>query len=198
MNRILLALLFVCFALLGFSQNFKLGVTASPTIGFVSSDNDDVEADGSQIGILYGLMADYRFSSNERYHISTGFVIHHTGGEFASATERYEVAASLIEVPFMFKLVSDEVNLKSFYGQFGVNMGVPVSSKVQSGTDENVEFKGLLAAINIGVGMHYELVDNGVTLNAGLFYDNGFTNVFEIEGEKFRLKHLGLRIGVYF
>ena len=198
-----LKLLFSAFCLLivttfTYSQKLKLGVTASPTVSFVASDNDDVKADGSKIGLVYGLMADYRFSENEQYNFFTGFVVHHTAAKFVSATDYYDVSATLLEIPAAFKLQTNSVNQKIYYGQFGFNLGVPISSKVNEGPDENVEFKGLYAAINFGAGVQFELSDNGVSLNFGLYYNNGFTNVFEIEGEKFRLKHLGLRVGAYF
>ena len=75
---------------------------------------------------------------------------------------------------------------------------MPISNKVKEGTEANVDVGGLLLAINIGAGTHIELQDDGVALNLGVFFDNGFTNVFEIEGEKFRIKHLGFRAGIYF
>ena len=181
-----------------FGQRLELGVTVSPTFSFVASDNDDVEADGSKIGIVYGLMADYQFSQNERYKLFTGFNIHHTGAKFASDTENYEVAATLLEIPAVFKLETNIVDQRSFYGQFGFNFGIPLSSKVKEGIDTNVQFKGLLVAVKIGGGVQFELAENGIALNTGIYFDNGFTNLFEIEGEKFRLKHLGLRLGVYF
>lgn len=198
-NQLLITLLF-CVVLAGAmeAQQLRLGVTASPTFSFVASDNDDVEADGSKIGINYGLVADYQFSSNDRYNLSTGFTVHHTGAKFVSATEYYDVAATLLEIPAVFKLQTNLVNQRSFYGQFGFNFGIPISSKVKEGTDTNVSFKGLKTAINMGLGVQFDLSENGVVLNTGLYFDNGFTNVFEIEGEKFRLKHLGLRLGVYF
>ena len=180
------------------AQKLKLGVTASPTFSFVASDNEDVSSDGNSIGILYGLMADYQFSDNEKYALFTGFNIHHTNGKFSSATENYSVAVSLIEIPAIFKLSTDQVNLINYYGQFGLNFGLPISNKVKEGIESQVDVTGILLAVNIGAGLHYELVENGVKLNLGIFFDNGFTNIYKIEGEKFRLKHLGIRAGVYF
>ncbi len=180
------------------AQDFKLGVTATPTISFVASDNNDVESDGNSIGLVYGLMADYNISQNERYSLFTGFNIHHTSAKFISRSDAYKVAATFIQVPAVFKLHTNPVNLKSFYAQFGFNLGLPISNKVKEGPEEQVNVAGLLLAINMGAGMHYELTKNGVTLNLGIYFNNGFTNVYEIEGEDFRLKHLGFRLGAYF
>ncbi len=194
---LLTLMMLLCFNTL-FGQKLKLGVTISPTMSFVSSDNEDVSADGSGIGLLYGLMADYQFSDNERYALFTGFNVHHTSGKFKSATNTYSVAASIIEIPAIFKLSSDFVNSKNFYGQFGLNFGLPISDKVKEGPDDLAEVTGILLAVNIGAGMHFDLSQNGARINAGIFFDNGFTNVYKVEGEKFRLKHLGFRAGVYF
>jgi hypothetical protein len=194
----LLVVLFLMNTFICEAQKLKLGVTSSPTISFVASDNNDVEGDGSAVGILYGLMADYQFSDNERYTLFTGFNIHHTAALFISRTAKYKVLTSLVEVPAIFKLQSNLVNQKNFYGQFGLNFGLPISSKVKKGPDEDARAKGAQLAINIGTGMHFELDEKGVSINVGVFFNNGFTNVLEVEGEKFRLKHLGFRFGIYF
>ena len=182
----------------GFGQKLKLGVTASPTISFVASDNNNVEGDGSVAGIIYGLMADYKFSDNERYSFFTGFNIHHSGARFISRTAKYKLLATFVEVPAIFKLQSNVVNEKNFYGQFGLNFGLPISSKVRKGPDLNAKARGFQIAVNIGAGMQFNLDENGVNLNVGIFLNNGFTDVVKVEGEKFRIKHLGFRLGLYF
>jgi len=180
------------------AQKLKLGVTVTPTASILSTSDELVQSDGGSLGIVYGLMADYQFSENERYALFTGFTVHHTAGKFKSALEQYKVAVTILEIPAIFKLNTNQVNLKSYYGQFGFNFGVPISHKTKEGPEDNVNVVGVLAAINIGAGMHYELVENGVMLNLGLYFDNGFTSIYKIEGQQFRLKHIGLRAGVYF
>ncbi len=196
--RIFLTLNLIIISFTSFAQKLKLGVTISPTFSFVASDNDDVIANGSAIGILYGLMADYQFSDNERYALFTGLNIHHTAAKFKSLNSTYKVAASIVEVPAIFKLNSNSVNSKNYYGQFGFNFGIPISDKVKEGFDEMAEVTGVLLTVNIGGGLHFDLADDGVQLNVGIYFDNGFTTLFKVEGEKFRLKHLGLRAGLYF
>lgn len=180
------------------AQELTLGVTVTPTLSFTASDNQDVESDGSKLGILYGLMADFQFSDNENYSVFTGFNIHHTGAKFISRDASYNVAATFIQFPAIFKLQTNVVNNRNFYGQFGFNLGLPISNKVKEGLEANVDVGGIFLAVNIGAGTHIELQDDGVALNLGIFFDNGFTNIFEIEGEKFRIKHLGFRAGIYF
>lgn len=180
------------------AQELKLGITVTPTFSFVASDNNTVSGNNGDIGILYGLMADYQIGEQERYALFTGLTVHHTSASFEGQSGDYKIATSILEIPAAFKLSSNYVDNSKFYGQFGLNLGIPVSDKVKEGPEENIDVRGLLAAINMGLGWQYDFSEDGVVLNIGAYFNNGFTNVIEVEGQKFRLKHLGLRAGLYF
>lgn len=180
------------------AQEVKLGITVTPTFSFSASDNNTVSSSNGDIGILYGLMADYIFGDSDRYAIFTGLTVHHTAASFKGQSGDYKIATSILEIPASFKLSSNYVDNSRFYGQFGMNLGIPVSDKVKEGPEDNIDVRGVLAAINMGLGWQYDFSTDGVVLNLGVYFNNGFTNVIEVEGQKFRLKHLGLRAGLYF
>ena len=179
-------------------QELKLGITFTPTIGFGATDNEDVENDGTNLGLVYGIVADYIFNDNNRYAVQTGLNIHHTAGKFSGEQGDYKATLSMIEIPALFKLSTDWVDERNYFGQFGFRFGLPVSDKVKDGDSSMISTKGLYMALTFGLGAQLELSDNGVVLSGGLYYDNGFTSMFEVEGEKFRLKHIGVQTSVYF
>src|SRR5690606_18502320 len=51
-------------------SDFKLGLTAHPTLGWIRSDINSVKSDGLRMGFSYGVLGDFLF--RDTYAFSTG------------------------------------------------------------------------------------------------------------------------------
>lgn len=163
----------------------------------------DVKSDGSKVGFIYGLMADYFFAEN--YGIVTGLQINSTGGKI-TATARdlskgqnkvtkatFDYSLQYLEVPLALKLRTDNISGFRFFGQLGITAGFNISKKadytvayyaadstLKTVSDTKAKLQGgfgliapILFQMNIGAGMEYPF-SNKLTAYVGLFFNNGF------------------------
>lgn len=179
------------------AQKVKVGVMLGQAWGFSASDNQFVEGGSFEPGFKYGLHAQINLTENERYALLTGLQIYHSRADFQSIDHTYRLKSSIFQLPVLLKLSTNYVNDHNYFGQFGFQLGAPVGDKVVKGP-EQASARGLYSALHFGLGYQQILSDLGVTLSGAIYYENGFTNVFEVEGQKFRLKTLGLRLTCFF
>ena len=53
--------------------DLQFGIQASPTFGSMSTDNNQINRDGSNLGLKLGLIAEYYFRENYSFHTGLGF-----------------------------------------------------------------------------------------------------------------------------
>ncbi len=122
-------------------SRIKFGIQASPTIGWVSTNDTKINGNGVNTGFKLGVIADYYF--NENYAISTGLgfgfnhggkLIHDIGGNFltkSTLTEtrlnqgdnalsdgvniRYHI--NYLEVPFSLKLRTQQFGYLRYFAE---------------------------------------------------------------------------------
>lgn len=191
-------------------RKVHLGAYIAPTMSWMkptakkSDDNIfEVQNNGSRIGFIYGLLADFYFTGN--YAIATGIQVNMTGGSILaeraggntispssvnSADFTYHL--SFVEVPLNIKMRTDPIAGFYFFGQAGITAGINIVRKAsysvhytdESGNNtiasgENEKLKGTLATppmmlqMNIGTGIEYPLTDK-LSAYAAIFFNNGF------------------------
>lgn len=231
MKNTLLAFTFVLFNVLFFStismaQDFRLGLTASPSVAWMNPKSDGFSSEGSRIGFSYGLIAEILFS--EQYSLASGLQISYVGGilnypvdetinsgTFNELERTYRLQS--IDLPFTLKMRSREMFGIQYFGKIGIGMGLILKAEgddsfvntqnntrvVQSEKDikDNIAFGR--ASLIFGGGVEYRIGGN-VSLVGGLSFNNGFTNMLknnnEVSGERnsARVNYLELTIGILF
>ncbi|MFN3939823.1 MAG: porin family protein [Chitinophagales bacterium] len=202
------------------AQNFRFGLTASPVLSWFSVAGSDIESDGVRLGFQYGLLFEPEIGQVDRYVFSTGVIINMVGGylfaEDAAANNYYSsIRAHYIEVPLTIKLRSNEINYMRYYGLFGITPGINIKARydledgngnllvedydLKDGTSAGDKYKLFNLNLTLGLGAEYSLSET-TTLTGGIFFQNGFTNVFKSSqtSEAIQLKQLGFRIAILF
>ncbi len=217
MKKILFSFLFAFSSLLIFAQeepktNFKLGLTAHPTFGWIKSDIPDINNDGLRAGFSYGLIGDFYFAPN--YAFSTGIKLSSINGqtsvsEFGPTNQPIKnnvYKLQYIEIPAKLKLTTNEIRGNKFYGEFGLGNGFNVGAKLDQKGDNGIvitenrdtskDTSFYRASLIVGAGTEFKL-NNKTALIAGLSFDNGFTDIQSGSGN-LKNSYLGLNIGVFF
>jgi len=205
----LFALLIVIFGLSSVQAqgNLRLGLTASPNIGWISLDTRGVNSDGNRIGFRYGVIADFGFTEN--YAFSTGLFLNHTGGKISFPTSTVsdgntsigstesEIKLQYLDLPLTLKLRTNEIGYITYYGQIGFDLSINIGAKADANvkdsngntlfTTDNEKITGDInlfkLGLHVGAGAEYNLSGN-TSILVGLSYHNGFTNIMDFEVPK--------------
>ncbi len=190
------------------SKKFRFGIFVAPTMAWMRPTTDKTDDglyaptnEGSKIGFIYGLMAEYHFAEN--YAIVTGLQVNMAGGKINSkylgnetsnvvSNANFNYRLNYLEVPVGLKLRTDLISGFRFFGQLGLTTGFNIAKKATYNVDyydelgtklksegENEKIKGTLAiapvmfTMNIGGGVEYPL-NNKLAAYVGLFFNNGF------------------------
>lgn len=223
MKKIYLILIISLFSIITFAQGVRMGITASPQLSWMKSDNGRVTSDGAQMGFNFGLMTDFFFA--ERYSFSTGVTINNTGGkliyadslDFNSNGEIHtlEPGASVkykiqyIDIPIGFRMESNQIGYFVYYANFGVtnHLRVGASADIESetvslngaGCKDEVSFYTM--EYNIGLGADYYFSKN-TAITFGILYSNGFldatSNTDPKMNDNVSLRSITLKLGILF
>lgn len=202
------------------AQEFRFGLTASPEFCWFGIHGDEIESDGPRLGFQYGLLFEPTIGSVERYAFSTGVIVNVAGGNISDADTATSleiisnIKAQYIEVPLTIKLRTNEVNYMTYYGLFGMTPGINIQARdhIEDGNGNVLEedldirdqngtenYKLFNVSLTLGAGVEYAMTEN-TAITGGIFFQNGFTNVFETAAtsENIQLKQFGIRLGVLF
>ncbi|WP_421945099.1 porin family protein [Pedobacter sp.] len=225
MKRITTVLLlsFLSFAALaqnfgGPNYGFRLGLTATPTIGWIKPEQG--KTNGVGLGFSYGIMGDFNFAPN--YSFSTALTIttingkstevnvnpYHISSSSAGIPVTYDLRYKMqyIEIPLTIKLKTLKEDGKRWYGQFGLSNAFNISAKqdavrnnVNVGDNQNIsDFSRFYrAGLVIGGGGEFDISGNTSVL-AGLTFNNGFTNIVKDGSRESRNHYLALNFGIFF
>jgi len=201
------------------SYGFRLGLTASPTIGWVKPEQG--KTDGVALGFSYGLIGDFNFAPN--YSFSTALTITTMNGKSTEVDPAYIKSLDLnanksipvaydlkykvqyLELPLTIKLKTEKDNGKRFYGQFGLSNAILLSAK-QDAVSSTVKLndvkigdntKFYRAGLLIGGGGEFDISGN-TSIVAGLTFNNGFTNITTEKNRDVRNHYITLNFGVFF
>lgn len=195
--------------------DFRLGLTAHPTIGWVKPENG--KTNSVALGFSYGLLADFNFAKN--YAFATGLTITTINGKSteinvppyydgSAAQVPYDLKYKLqyIEVPLTLKLKTDKFGEVKWYGQFGLSNGFNIGAKQSAETDgrtivdnQNIskQTNFYRAGLILGVGGEYDVAES-TSIALGLTLNNGFTDITDDKNRNVRNHYLGLNFGIFF
>ncbi|GGI27865.1 porin family protein [Pedobacter mendelii] len=201
----------------GSNYGFRLGLTATPTIGWIKPEQGKTEGVG--LGFSYGLIGDFNFAPN--YSFSTALTITTINGKSTeinvmpyhstSSTTNpvgYDLKYKMqyIELPLTIKLKTLKTDGKRFYGQFGLSNSVNISAKQdaerngsQVGDNQNISdySRFYRAGLIIGGGGEFD-ISGSTSILAGLTLNNGFTNIVKDGSRKVKNHYLALNFGLFF
>ncbi len=208
------------------SQDFRLGLTASPSVAWMNPKTDGYTSEGNRTGFSYGLIAEIQFS--EQYGIASGLQISYLGGKLnypvdeTTNSETYNelertYRLQIVELPLALKMKSREILGIQYFGKFGIGMGIILkadgddrfvntqdnSRLIQSDKDIKGDIAFGRASLILGGGAEYQIGGN-VSLLGGISFNNGFSNILknsnEVSGEKknARTNYLELSLGILF
>lgn len=186
---------------------FYLGLYASPSVLWLQSDNNTVDASGSKLGFSYGLLAD--ITLGDYYALASGLEIAQLGGKMnwtdTNGTTPTPMMANYslkyLEIPLALKMQTAKINDMSFYGRFGGGLGVRLDAKADINANLNQtvtsDVQLLRAFFSIGGGIEYTIAYN-TRLFAGIIYKSGLTNTFKQDDWSVKANALSLNVGVIF
>jgi len=203
--------------LIGPDYGFRLGLTATPTIGWIKPEQGKTEGVG--LGFSYGLMGDFNFAPN--YSFSTALTITTINGKstevnvmpyHASSSTTNPLSYDLkyrmqyIELPLTVKLKTLKTDGKRWYGQFGLSNGFNISAKQNAarngskiGDNQNISdwTRFYRAGLIIGGGGEFDISGN-TSILAGITFNNGFTNIVKDASRDTKNHYLALNFGLFF
>ena len=121
------------------SQGFHLGLNIAPNVSFSDARELTHHPNGALPHFGYGFIFDAMFTDN--YAIGTGVNVFYAGGsvqyfeEFTgldgAVINRVELDQRLqyVEIPLTFKMRTKEVGYTTYYGQFGIGLGLNVRAE---------------------------------------------------------------------
>ncbi len=208
------------------AQGFRLGLKASPSLAWMNPKTDEFTSEGNSTGFTYGLITEYFFT--EQYGFSSGLEVSYLGGKLnypvdeviddVSFDELERVyRLQVMELPLALKMKSRDILGISYFGKFGLGMGIVLSAKAddyfsasQGNSKETQADKKIMGDISfgrisliLGGGAEYE-IGGGVSIIGGINFNNGFTNILlnnnEVTGKRnnARTNYLELSLGVMF
>jgi len=142
------------------SKDLRIGFKIEPNISWFHPVENGIKADGSKVGINYGLMLDYEFADN--YIFSTGLQVSQVGGKLSYTnsaginwsgtnvgyvaadtknlgnTANYNIGIQYVEIPFTIKLKSSNKGKMDYWANFGGFLAVPVKARADVSTNFSV------------------------------------------------------------
>lgn len=174
-----------------------------------------------------GVQGNYRFATGLNLNHILGkwkqdfAYVDQIGGSSKTKGLETEVKLQYIELPLTIKMMTSEIGYMRYFGVVGFGnafnisaksntqiptvtgsdaaTGLPVVSGFETSDDEDMQSDIALykASLIVGAGVEYNFSGN-TSLLAGVTYNNGFTNILDIEGVKAKAHYLELTVGVFF
>ncbi|MBI1225815.1 MAG: outer membrane beta-barrel protein [Bacteroidetes bacterium] len=198
------------FALLHSAANaqetdLRLGFQVSPTFSWMTTDDSEVNNNGTNLGLKLGARGEVFFRDNYAFIIGLGFAFN-TGGQlrhnqFSNAWQRSKIPNGVIvpfpagtdlrynlqyvEIPFGLKFRTNEIGYLRYYAELPVlTLGfksqahgqVEYTSIKEDQIDIKKEVTPLTLSWGVGGGIEYS-VSQGTSLIGGISYQRGFTDV---------------------
>jgi len=218
MRQILLMVVWLCaIPVLNAQSNIKLSVHADPQISWFSSDENEVDPDGSRFHLQTGLNMDFFFDEN--YAFAVGFGINNLGGTllysdstlfvsnedslFLAPGQTVKHKLQYLDIPVGLKLKTEELGYLTFYLQLGLNPMININARGESGDgtldDESIRENTPLfnLAYHAGLGVEYRLGGN-TALIGGIRWTAGLTDVTNNDKANVTAKSISLHLGIMF
>jgi hypothetical protein len=208
-------LFFVASSTSAFSQKFKFGIHATPTINFVSTDMETAET-GAALKFGFGGLIEYRFT--DRYAISSGFEIMNTGGTLTApgpnindVTEEIEADYNVgfLQFPVGLRMRTREFGYLTYMAEFGLVPGFRTSDGATFTPDLQEDAKPetyvnfFNTLFRFGLGLEYSLGGES-SLLVGLNYNRSLIDNIKAEDPRltkefdYRFDYVALTVGFLF
>lgn len=205
-------------------NKFKMGFKATPNFSWIQPKDKYIDSEGTLARAGFGFIADVFFAEN--YAIGTGINIINNGGRISYlrdvsytpageenagrfiVRQTREFKTRYLEIPLTFKLRTNEIGYITYWGQFGLGLGVNIGSsaddtwdfelervssdgsiswdktEVPSFDDENINITSDVGVARVSLimaaGIEYNL-SGSTSVLVGLEFNNGFTNLHRDE-----------------
>jgi len=180
----------------------KLGLKASPNIGWMTPGTKGYSSDGALVGGTIGFISDIYFAPN--YALSTGLNFQYINGsleyrdsllvtesnhyvtKYGDISARYKIL--YLEIPITVKMSTKQFGKMSYFGQIGFGTGFRLNANKNEEfqpvngepVDQQYEFNGgttlIREAVLIGLGFTYHL-DESSRILVGINYSNSLNNI---------------------
>ncbi len=201
---------FLCTALIG-QNDFKFGIQFSPTLTWLSTDNNKINGNGTAFGgPKLGMMGEKYFRENYAVTFGLGFAFnqggtlkHDFGGDlWSNSTLSNSVYHELpdgvnlryslqyVEIPFGLKMKTQEFGYIRYFAELPIfTLGILTQAQgAVEGTDMDTEKEEIRDDVNlfafswgIGGGIEYSVGPN-TALIGGIYYQNNITDVTKNDG----------------
>jgi len=200
------------------AQNrMRFSVHVDPQFSWFSSDEEEVDPDGSILHIRTGLQMDNYFDRN--YAFVLGFGVNNLGGKLIYSDSTLFVAGGdslmalpgqtvkhrlqYLEVPLGLKLKTEELGYVTLFLQAGFNPMVNINAFAS--TDDDVfDRESIREDINVfhlgyhvGAGVEYRLGGNTAVI-AGIRWSDGLTDVTSNDRANVTLNSFSVHLGILF
>jgi len=193
-------------------QNARLGVHVSPTISWYKAKSDSINGTGIRLTSGIGFMYDRPlFNDSERWILSSGLQITHTGGKF-KATNADSITTTALrikywEVPLTVKYKFKDKGKFSPFAQAGLIPGITFNTRYDRSTPEFASVVDAKAGsitqpfnllYTVGGGTDY-YIDEKLSAFAGFYYSQGLFNIVtDGDGKAIKNAYLMCKVGVFF
>ncbi|MEM6831499.1 MAG: porin family protein [Bacteroidota bacterium] len=206
MKKIVTLSFFLCLTISAFSQQFRLGLQASPAFTWLNTNDNSMTGDGGNLAFKLGPIGEYYFQENYAFIgglnlvFGAGGSLEHTfGGNLLPGTAASSNTIGLdslpagvdiqynlqyLEIPFGLKFRTNEIGYFRYFAEIPFYVGVNLQGRgniTGTGIDTDKENIGPdVNAINvswgIGGGVEYILTEN-TSLIGALSFQSGFVDV---------------------
>jgi hypothetical protein len=218
-------------------KNFRFGIKATPNFCWMAPDDvKQFNRQGISLKFNYGLITEFKLTKTAA--LSTGFDFNNFGGkiDFLNKTTRYATDDKSLpdttafyyitsrtykiktyEIPLTLKLRTPEIGSLTYFGVFGVNIGIrgKVKSddfgkyqfefKTKSGNDTSIvgssesrpdniitkDMNLVRLSLNVGLGTEYNLAGS-TSLVISINYYNSFLNALKNTSENLEVQTKGV------
>lgn len=216
MKKIIAVVAFFCIALTQLSAQFedvRFGFQLSPAFTGMTTDNNRINRNGTNLGLKLGMMTELYFRQNYAISTGIGFNFNHGGSLTYEYGGRYWVQSDLgpgldtlpagvklkyslqfIEIPMLIKMRTREFGRVRYFLEPGVflNFKSKSTGSIEGrgvGADaEKINIKkdinGIGMLWGLNGGLEYSLAET-TSLVAGLGFQSGFTDMTENKGTIF-------------
>ena len=187
------------------SSDLRLGFQVSPSFSFMATDDNQINSNGTNLGLKLGMIAEMYFQENYAFFTGLGFAFnsggtlrHEQGGQIWTRSElpqgvnptfftgvdlKYNI--QYVEIPFGLKFRTNSFGYLRYWAEIPVlTLGFRSQDRgaiMQPGTNKDKiiikkEVGALALSWGLGGGVEYELSPNA-SLVGGINYQRIFTDV---------------------
>lgn len=163
---------------------------------------------GNGFGYQIGVMADQTIGSKERFAISTGLTWNAAPGGFVSASlqnntgKEWHWKVNTLDIPISIRLRSDQLKKTVLYAQYGVNIGITMSTSIKmkrATMVHRIRIRKINPSLAMGFGIENQINDK-MTLLIGTYFINGVKNMIidDANDDNMFPQQVGLKCGILF